>query len=130
MPTLNLIVIRAANIDKSRAFYETLGLEFVQEQHGTGSVHYSCQMGMLVIEIYPGKPGIAPERRNAGATMIGFQVENIDNVLAALRGIEGIILSPSQNSEWGKRAVVQDPDGRAIELNQHKQGIRDEAFLS
>lgn len=120
MTILNLIVIRAADIDKSRTFYETLGLEFVQEQHGTGPVHYSCQMGMLVIEIYPGKPGIAPERRNAGATMIGFQVENIDNVLATLHALGAVVLTPIQNSEWGKRAVVQDPDGRAIELNQPK----------
>jgi lactoylglutathione lyase len=40
-PSLNLIVIRAADLDKSLAFYRALGLEFAQEQHGTGPVHYA-----------------------------------------------------------------------------------------
>ncbi len=116
-PSLNLIVIRAADVEKSLAFYRALGLEFTQEQHGSGPIHYASIMREIVIEIFPGKPGNAPDRRNAGATMLGFQVENLDAVIEKFQAQGMTILTAPQDSQWGKRAVVQDPDGRAIELS-------------
>src|SRR5260221_1431690 len=116
--SLSVLVFRCADIDKSRACFQALGLKFTQEQHGTGPVHYSCETASSVIEIYPGKPGSAPDRRNAGATMIGFQVVDMDNVLSHLQDQGITILTALQDSEWGRRAVVQDPDSRAIELSQ------------
>ena len=116
--SINLIVIRAADIDVSRNFYQSLGLVFVKEQHGTGPVHYSCELGSTVLEIYTGKPGTAPDRRSAGATTIGFQVEDMDKVIEATQAMGAVVLTALQTSEWGRRAVIQDPDGRAIELNQ------------
>jgi predicted enzyme related to lactoylglutathione lyase len=116
--SLNLIVVRSANLEASLTFYGALGLSFVQEQHGTGPIHYSCELGGTVIEIYPGKPGTAPDRRNAGATLIGFQIADLDATLKALEPTGTVVLTAPQDSDWGRRAVVQDPDGRAIELNQ------------
>lgn len=115
--SLNLIVFRTAEVNASLAFYTTIGLKFVQEQHGTGPVHYSCEVGNVVIEIYPGKPGSAPDRKVAGATLVGFQVTNLDEILKTLKqnGVE--VLTPLQDSLW-RRVVVQDPDGRAIELTE------------
>jgi len=115
---MNLIVLRATDLEKSRAFYRALGLEFQQEQHGTGPVHYASIMREFVIEIFPGKQGSAPDRRQAGATMLGFQVENLDIVIETLKNIGTEILTPPQDSQWGRQAVVQDPDGRAVELNE------------
>src|SRR5258708_39784504 len=117
---LNLVVLRAANLEISLKIYQSLGLEFVQEQHGNGPIHYSCEIGNTVIEIYPGKPGTAPDRKNAGATTIGFQVEDLDTVVIALGNNGIIIITAPQDSAWGRRAVVQDPDGRAVELSQAK----------
>jgi catechol 2,3-dioxygenase-like lactoylglutathione lyase family enzyme len=102
----------------SLAFYGALGFEFVEEQHGTGPVHYSCQLNGMVIELFPGKPGTAPDRRNSGATMIGFQINDLDDVLENLDGLGAVILTQPQVNDWGRRVVVEDPDGRAIELNQ------------
>ena len=99
-PTLNLIVIRSVNTDVSLAFYNALGLDFVQEQHGTGPLHYSCELDGTVVEIFPGKPGLAPDRRNAGATLIGFQVTDLDATLKALESTGAIILTAPQNSSW------------------------------
>lgn len=117
-PLLNLIVIRAADLEKSLAFYRALGLEFQQEQHGAGPIHYASIMREIVIEIFPGKPGSAPDRRQAGATMLGFQVENLEAIIEVLKNSEAAILTPPQDSQWGRRAVVQDPDGRAVELGE------------
>jgi lactoylglutathione lyase len=121
MPSLGLLVLRVSDMPASIAFYRALGLEFVEEQHGTGPVHYSCQLNGIVIELFPGKPGSAPDRRNAGATMIGFQVNDLDIVLENVSAMGAMILTPPQVSNWGRRAVIQDIDGRAIELNQPAQ---------
>ena len=117
--SLGLVVLRAADLEVARAFYSAIGLTFVREQHGTGPVHYSCELpGGVVLEIYPGKPGSAPDRRNAGATIIGLKVQSLDPALTALRGKGAVILTPPQDTPWSRRAVVQDPDGRAVELSE------------
>ncbi len=120
MTQLNLLVLRTAKIDSALAFYRALGLDFVEEQHGTGPIHYACEMNGMVIEIYPGDKGDAPERKQGGATMLGFRVEDLDAVLASMKhsGIEP--LSAPKESTWGRRAMVVDPDGRAVELSEQK----------
>ena len=118
MTEVSLIVLRATDLDRTLEFYRLLGLEFVQEQHGSGSIHFSAQIGGTVIEIYPGQPGTAPDRKTAGATTIGFRVVSLD---AILEQSGAKILTPPQSSPWGRRAVVEDPDGRAVELNETPQ---------
>jgi predicted enzyme related to lactoylglutathione lyase len=118
MATLSLIVLRCANLEASLAFFAVLGLDFSAEQHGKGPVHYSCRLGDAVLELYPGKPGSTPGRTEAGASMHGFRVESLDVVLANLQKLGAAIVHPPTDSPWGRRAVVLDPDGRAIELTQ------------
>ena len=36
---MNLLVLRCRDIEATRAFYETLGICFTQEKHGTGKNH-------------------------------------------------------------------------------------------
>lgn len=45
---------------------------------------------------------------------LGFDVENLSKIINKLSGWE-IITMPKQ-SEWGLKAVIQDLDGRKIEL--------------
>jgi lactoylglutathione lyase len=118
MVSLSLIVLRSANVDAALTFYQALGLTFAQEQHGSGPIHYSCQIGGTVLEIYPGEEGVAPDRKSGGATMLGFAVASIDDVLAKLPDKP---MSAPKDSTWGRRAVVLDPDGRAIELTEAKE---------
>ncbi len=115
-PSLNLTVVRTANMDACLAFYCALGLTFQQEQHGSGPIHYSCELGNTVIEIYPGEPGTAPDRKSGGATMLGFTVGSLDAVLEALRPLGVEPAAPPKESVWGRRVLVIDPDGRAIDL--------------
>jgi predicted enzyme related to lactoylglutathione lyase len=120
-PLLTLLVLRAADVSRSLVFYKMLGFEFTEERHGTGPVHYSCEVGGVVVEIFPGKPGHTPDRRDSGATLIGFQVADLDQIVAAMKASGATIITDVQDSTWGRRAIIQDPDGRAIELNQAKE---------
>jgi len=84
-----LIVVRVADIEASLAFYRALGLAFVQEQHGSGPIHYSCELRGLVLELYPHKAS-SPQDVSAHAIMLGFKVASLESTLANLHklGIE------------------------------------------
>ena len=48
-----VVVLRARDVTATRAFYESMGLRFVEEQHGTGPRHAAADCGEWVLEIYP-----------------------------------------------------------------------------
>ena len=116
--SFSLLVLRASDLEKSLAFYGAIGLIFTQEQHGSGPVHFACAIGGTVMEIYPGEPGTAPERKSGGATMVGFSVQALDETLKMLAELGYSPIAPPKDSAWGRRAAVLDPDGRAVELNE------------
>ena len=118
MPSMSLIVLRTNTIEVMLAFYRALGLTFVQEQHGTGAVHYSTALGEVTLEIFPAEAGQAPDRKAGGATMIGIKVDSVDTTVEALQQLGIKPLSAPKDSAWGRRATVLDPDGRLIELTQ------------
>ena len=120
-PTLILIVLRSSHIEASLAFYRAIGLSFEEEKHGSGPVHYACRLGATVIEIYPEAAQDPQDYRGSGSTLLGLTVGLLDAVLNEMRVLSVPILTAPKASTWGRRAVVQDPDGRAIELNELDQ---------
>jgi lactoylglutathione lyase len=110
--SINLVVLRSANLDLSSAFYSKLGLVFAQHQHGSGPLHLTAELAGSVFEIYPSTPSFPP----SVGTRVGFRVPSLDNVIAALAYYPGSIISEPKTSPWGYRAVVVDPDGHHIEL--------------
>jgi len=51
-PQLNLLVIRARDIDLAAQFYCALGLTFERHQHGNGPAHYAAATADWVFEIW------------------------------------------------------------------------------
>ncbi|MDJ0800874.1 MAG: VOC family protein [Calothrix sp. MO_167.B12] len=117
-PELSLVVLRTANVLEMLSFYRALGLRFEQERHGSGVVHYACTLGTTTIEIYPGTDGSAPKPAQGGATMLGFRVEDIDKVLAQLQELGNVQQPTIQSTPRGRRIVLQDFDGRKVELTE------------
>lgn len=103
---LNLIVIRVEDLIRSKKFYEILGINFSYEQHGSGEKHLSAVLSGIVFEIYPSSNNI-----DTSLLRLGFQVSSVDKVIEELQAIETVIVSPPKDSEWGRRAVILDPDG-------------------
>jgi hypothetical protein len=57
--TETVMVIRTGQITEVKKHFEQMGMVFVEEQHGKGPIHYACQVGDIVTEIYPlGKDNI------------------------------------------------------------------------
>jgi predicted enzyme related to lactoylglutathione lyase len=48
----------------------------------------------------------------------GFYVDSLDRVTEALTQVGSTVLTSHQEMPWGCRIVAEDPDGRAIEINQ------------
>src|SRR4051812_43595521 len=113
--SLTLLVLKTHQVEQLRRFYQTLGVHFTEEQHGTGPVHFSGQAGAVLIEVYPLPDNGAPVD---ASTRLGFVVENLVEVVQTIQGIGTIIVTAPRKTAWGLRAVVRDPDGRSVELTQ------------
>ncbi len=110
--TLNLVVLRSKDLDRAAAFYTQLGVRFTAHQHGNGPKHFAAELGGTVFELYP----MAPDGASTLGTRIGFRVPSLDRALAALSEFPKALVTPAKDSEWGRRAVVADPDGHRVEL--------------
>lgn len=112
---LNLVVLRSPDMARAAAFYSRLGLQFSQHRHGSGPEHFAAELsGGGVFELYP----LASDGASTAGTRIGFRVPSVDAALAALSDYPAAIVTPARDSEWGRRAVVADPDGHRVELIQ------------
>lgn len=109
----SLLVIKTDQLEITCQFYQSLGIQFQQHRHGNGPLHYAAEIGQLIFEIYP------LSNRQAlvdSSTRLGFEVPQLDKLIAALPA--DIVLKFPYQAEWGYQAIVQDPDGRKIELTQ------------
>lgn len=108
---INLVVLRSNAPRDLVRFYQSLGLNFALEQHGSGPEHHSCAIGNATLEIYP----CDNREMTTIGTRIGFAVSSIEVALSGIVGAHKVISKPKQ-TEWGKRCVLQDPEGHKVEL--------------
>jgi predicted enzyme related to lactoylglutathione lyase len=112
---LNLVVLRSQDPERSVQFYRLLGLTFERHRHGHGPEHFAAVLGTTVLEIYRARH----ERDSTAATRLGFEVPCVDSVVAQADRFGARIVKEPGESEWGRRAVIEDPDGHQIELLQN-----------
>jgi catechol 2,3-dioxygenase-like lactoylglutathione lyase family enzyme len=120
---LSSLVFRTVRLDACAQFYRELGLALCEERHGEGPLHYSYQSGEVLIEFYPAK---SPDDLIGAGIMIGVSVKSLDEALARLQSIGVGIVKAPENTEWGRRAVVLDPDGRKVEIYEREKSQGDE----
>jgi len=110
---LKLLVLKTRQVERLRQFYQTIGIEMIEEKHGDGPTHYAGRVGDIVLEVYP----LTVSGSAADATVrLGFVVEELTEVVRALQSSGAAIINEPRQTAWGCRAVVRDPDGRAVEL--------------
>jgi catechol 2,3-dioxygenase-like lactoylglutathione lyase family enzyme len=113
--TLSLVVLKTRQVDGLRRFYGSLGIELAEEQHGKGPVHLAGRVGDVVLEVYPLTEDGTPVD---ATTRLGFVVASVAEIVKALKALGTLVVTEPQATKWGFRAVVRDPDGRAVELYQ------------
>ncbi|MGH1387773.1 VOC family protein [Kordia sp.] len=110
---LNLLVIRTSNPELLKDQYEKLGFEFEYHKHGNGPFHYAAAQNGFVFEIYP----LTKSMEKADNSLrLGFDVDNLRSKIVTLENSNWNILSKPTETEWGLTALIQDLDGRKVEL--------------
>jgi predicted enzyme related to lactoylglutathione lyase len=115
---VSVIVIWTERLKEMVTFYKTLGLPLEEEHHGEGPIHYACEIGASHFAIFEATGGDAIRRNNGGCTQIGFQVSSVEDAFAASQKLGASVVWEPRNMPWGKAALVCDPDGRPVELNE------------
>jgi len=119
MTEIASLVLYAADPEATAAFYRALGLGLEDEDHGEGPVHFATELGPVHFAIYPARTaGQAGERGCGGSTFPGFYVASLDRAAQALARAGAATLTGHDQMPWGCRIVAEDPDGRAVEVNQ------------
>jgi len=112
---INLIVIRTKDIDQLVNFYQKLGIQFDYHRHGKGPFHYAAELDGTVFEIYP---LLKNQAQPDHSLRLGFDVEQLDELITTLEKDNVKILSAPTSFEFGYFAVIKDLDGRKIELKE------------
>jgi lactoylglutathione lyase len=132
--SLNLIVLRTHDIDRSRRFYEAIGLRFQPFQYGFGAQSVRGPVppdAPLVLDVKT--EGMPPPhtyveihtlRREEPIPklQIGFYVSSVDQAVRATLEAGGSLLSKPATWPYGRRAAVADPDGHRVELSEDPFG--------
>lgn len=117
---INLVVIKTHKIHELHAFYTLLGCQFDYHKHGKGVFHYSTNCDGIVFEIYPLPKTIV---ETDTTTRLGFEVENLNNLIENLKEKDITILTNPIQTEYGYVAIIEDLDGRKIELLEKQSTI-------
>jgi predicted enzyme related to lactoylglutathione lyase len=110
---LRLLVIRTSDSKKLSDFYSQLGFLFDYHKHGNSPYHYSATIGKTVLEIYP----LTKTQNEADKNLrLGFMIEKFDLIVQNLKNIPTVFVSEPTETDFGFMAIIEDPDGRKIEL--------------
>ena len=110
---INLLVIRTENPTVLKSQYELIGFDFEYHQHGNGPFHFESEQEDFVFEIYP----LTKSMEKADHSLrLGFDIKNLKTKIEELENSTWKILSKITQTEWGLIAIIQDLDGRKIEL--------------
>ena len=102
MTEMASLVLYAASLPATAAFYRALGLELEDEDHGEGPAHFATELGPVHFAIYPAEaPGRAGERRSGGSVFPGFYVESLDRAAEALAQAGARVLTGSPADALG-----------------------------
>jgi catechol 2,3-dioxygenase-like lactoylglutathione lyase family enzyme len=116
--SLSLLVLRTERIGACLEFYQGLGLTLVEEKHGKGPFHYSSSSNGITIEIYPETQKNFTDNSAERSIRLGFRVESLVATLESLETLGATVLKPPSITQWGNLAVILDPDGREVEINE------------
>ena len=118
MTEIASLVLFVDDVQAAARFYRAVGVPLEEEHHDEGPVHVAAELGPVHVALCAAEsPGRAPARRSAGSTFPGVWVESLDDALRQVRAIGAPVLTEHEEVPWGCRFVAEDPDGRAVEVN-------------
>jgi predicted enzyme related to lactoylglutathione lyase len=98
-------------------FYRAIGLPPVKQFTHDDALHVQCRAPGFDLWILEGGPGKAPKPHGAGSTWLCLKVTGLKAAVAGAKRAGGTVLF-ERESPGKRRAVVLDPDGRAVDLTE------------
>lgn len=120
---LGAFILFAKRLPDTVAFYRALGLPLEEEHHDDqddGPAHYACDLGAVHFSVFEGVEGQTPTFRAVGGVMPGLAVASLERAFEAVKEFGAPIIQPPTEYPWGPRMLVEDPDGRTIELFERR----------
>jgi lactoylglutathione lyase len=131
---LNLLVLKTHDIERSRRFYEAMGLRFQPFTYGCGADSIQGPIppnAPLILNVKTeGTPPpftnleihTAPKDTEICKMQIGFFVGSVLSAVRAGINAGGTLLSKPAKWPYGVRAALADPDGHRVELSEDPNG--------
>ena len=117
---LGSLVLYSARVEACAAFYRALGLPLEPERHGDGPLHFAASVGgahVAVFEATVDRPACPAAPKGADTcSFAGFTVSSVEACVAAARALGAPVLEEPVRRSWGVRAILEDPDGRPVEV--------------
>lgn len=110
--SLAFLTLYAKHLEETAALYRILGMEFVEEQHGSGPVHLTATAAGIALEIYPGEGGNCP------GLILGFESADLDDVRQRLLAAEIRLHADIAERHGLRRLIALDADGRRVLVTQ------------
>ena len=111
-----LVMVVVSDMARSVAFYrDILGLKLAYESPDWSNF----QVGGVMLGLHPENPHLPVNA--AGGISFGFYVKSLDDVLAKLAGL-GVTPTQTTLEDFGRLAIIPDPDGYGIQLCEMKYG--------
>lgn len=109
MVSFGFVALRCVDLERTRGFYELLGLRFETEQHGAGPPHLATDVGGVVVELYP-----APSADGcADPLTIGLTAPDLDGIEQHLQAAGHHV----ERVDGGTTIAATDPDGRRVRIS-------------
>eukprot|EP01060_Flectonema_neradi_P013031 TRINITY_DN19813_c0_g1_i2.p1 TRINITY_DN19813_c0_g1~~TRINITY_DN19813_c0_g1_i2.p1 ORF type:complete len:108 (+),score=9.01 TRINITY_DN19813_c0_g1_i2:55-378(+) len=103
MAQLNLLVVYCSDLKTSLEYYRSLGLHFVEEQHGKGPIHWSTDLDGCIFELYPKRKADAEKFFPPLRFGLALKEKNIKFEIP-------------KSGDADAPNIVRDPDGNYIHL--------------
>lgn len=119
---LRSLTIYCTDLEKTKEFYEVIGLE-IHKMQSEWSVYYYYSADLkndLTLNLIQSGPDKIIKDTSFDA-LPAFSVEDVVEIIKKLEGIRMPILAPHSVIRHNcDRAIVEDPDGRQIKLRKKK----------
>ncbi len=114
--SISSITLNTPQLQDMLGFYGRLGFSFKTAKVDKGSeVHRATQNG-LEFTLYSIE---TLQRSPVPSLQLGFKVAELEKIVEDLKSVPGVIcVLETTEMPDGKKAIVLDPDGHAVELSQ------------
>ena len=110
--SLAALMLTCKDLDASVRLYRAVGVDLKEARH-SGPLHYTASLGGVHLALHA-HDGVMRDAQSG--TQLALLVNDLEGALAAARAVGAPVLQAPAARPFGVSAVVEDPDGRRLEL--------------